>query len=226
MRDGLPRQAELSGVLTRARDLGFLGPGPVQAHVEQARVFADVLAAERVGADHAESVPEESGVDLGSGAGTPGLILALDPRLASWRWVLVEAMAKRASFLTAAIEHLDLVDRAQVMHGRAEELARNPHLRYRSSVVVARSFGAPPVVAECAVGFLIRGGRLLVSEPPGQGSAVDRGRWPKEGLELLGLTAEKAVRRLGGGVVQLRRTGADDDRYPRRTGVPRKRPSF
>lgn len=226
MSDGLARQAELSGVLTRARDLGFLGPGPVQAHVEQAGVFADVLAAERVGADHAEPLPEESGVDLGSGAGTPGLTLALDPRLASWRWVLVEAMAKRASFLTAAIEHLDLADRVQVMHGRAEELARNPRYRYRASVVVARSFGAPAVVAECAVGFLLQGGRLLVSEPPSQGSAVGRDRWPKEGLEPLGLTAEKAVKRPGGGVVQLRRTGPDDDRYPRRNGVPRKRPLF
>lgn len=213
-------------MLRSARNLGFLGPGPLQVHVQHAAAFAEVLAEKRVRGVGTESVPLELGVDLGSGAGTPGLILALDPRLASWRWVLVEAMAKRASFLVGAVEHLGLVDRVRVTRSRAEESARDPQLRYRASVVVARSFGSPPVVAECAVGFLSRGGVLLVSEPPGAGPAVDEARWPKEGLKLLGLTAEQVLRSPGGGVVRLRRTGPDDDRYPRRTGIPRKRPLF
>lgn len=217
--------AELLEVLRRARSLGFLGAGPVEAHVEQAQLFADVLAETPVQGKDAGQADGE-GVDLGSGAGTPGLILALDPRLTAWRWTLVEAMGKRASFLASTVEIFGLGDRVQVKHGRAEELARDPELRYRSSVVVARSFAAPPVVAECAVGFLKKGGRLLVSEPPGAGHQVDGDRWPKEGLALLGLSAERVVRGGGRGLVEVRRTGSLDDRYPRRTGVPTKRPLF
>ena len=56
-------------------------------------------------------------------------------------------------------------------------------MRESFDVVVARSFGRPAMTAECAAPFLLRGGHLVVSEPPG---AVE-GRWSAEGLAGLGL---------------------------------------
>ena len=87
-------------------------------------------------------------------------------------------------------------------------------------MVVARSFAAPAVTAECAVGFLAPGGRLLVTEPPGGG---DR-RWDEAGLAQLGLSPPARLVDGTTSVAVFRRTGPLDDRGPRRTGVPERRP--
>src|SRR6478735_807025 len=75
-------------VLERSRALGFLGPGPVADHLRHAQVFAAAL----------RSAPAPAPVDgvvrvldLGSGGGLPGLVLATDPGFAGWRWVLADA---------------------------------------------------------------------------------------------------------------------------------------
>jgi 16S rRNA (guanine527-N7)-methyltransferase len=144
----------------------------------------------------------------------PGLVLAL--HWAGSTWTLVDAMERRCRFLEEAIEELGLARRARVVQGRAEDLGREPSLRGRFDVVTARSFGPPAVTAECGAPFLVVGGRLLVSEPP-----TDRARWPDE-VGLLGLAVEP--RR--GSVQVLTQATSCPDRYPRRTGVPAKRPLF
>lgn len=200
----------LRSVLDRSRDLGFLGPGPVTFHVEHAQGF--VLAA-----GHATDL-----LDLGSGGGVPGLILARD--LPATRIVLLDAMARRCRFLESAVVQLGLEDRVQVRCGRAEELAHEPDLRSAFDVVVTRGFGPPSVTAECAAGFLAGvGSRLLVSEPPG---SVGAGRWPREGLEQLGLEVGEQVRTASSTIQVVRVARPVDDRFPRRTGVPAKRPLF
>jgi 16S rRNA (guanine527-N7)-methyltransferase len=163
----------LRGVLEEAARLGFLGPGDVDAAIEHARGFAGVLrpAQGRV-------------VDLGSGAGLPGLVLAVDlPELAV---TLVDASERRTDALRRAVGRLGLSGRVEVVCERAEVLGRSPAWRSTSPVVVARSFGAPAVVAECAAPLLRVGGQLVVSEPP----AEDPGRWPADGLALVGLVRD------------------------------------
>ena len=109
-------------VLERSRELGFLGPGPVEPHIEHARRFA--VAAGAFG-------PGESGVgspaqalDLGSGGGLPGLVL-----VAAWpatRWWLLDANQRRTDFLAQAATELGVADRVTILRGRAEELAHDP----------------------------------------------------------------------------------------------------
>lgn len=197
--------------LRRSRELGFLGPGPIEDHVRHARAFLDPLDA---------SVPADGLVlDLGSGGGVPGLVLAVErPRI---RLVLLDGMQKRAAFLEQAVVALGLRERALVRSGRAEELARAEEHRGAYDAVVARSFGPPAVAAECARGFLREGGTLLVSEPP---EGTDE-RWPADPLLELGL---RPVRRWRGtaAVQELRALGAPPDDVPRRVGVPAKRPRF
>ena len=193
--------------LERARGLGLLGPGPVADHVVHSLGFLPALAGV-VG--HL--------VDLGSGGGVPGLPIALArPDL---RITLVDASARRAAFLDAAVRALELESRAEVVLGRAELLGHGA-LRGTADAVVARSFGPPAATAECAAPLLRPGGILIVSEPPeAQGE-----RWPASPLEELGLVPGAAWP--GPPRLQvLEQVTACPHRFPRRDGVPAKRPLF
>ena len=192
--------------LERSRELGFLGPGPVDDHVEHALGFAEVVGEE-----------PEAVVDLGSGGGIPGLVLAGGWQATSF--VLLDSNERRTAFLREAVAALGWVGRVEVLRLRAELAGRDGGLRGRFSVVVARSFGAPPVTAECAAPLLRIGGRLVVSEPPG-----DVERWPTEGLGLVGLRMLGRFEARGAGFVVHEQVEACPDRYPRREGVPAKRP--
>lgn len=100
-------------------------------------------------------------VDLGTGAGVPGVFLALlRPRS---RWLLVDSQKRRCAHAEAAVRAMELGDRVTVRHARAEELAVDPDWRSAADLVVARSFGPPPEVAECGLPLLRPGGRLVVS---------------------------------------------------------------
>lgn len=193
--------------LERARALGFLGPGPVERHIDHAQGFLHTVA----------QVTGTIG-DLGSGGGVPGLILGVErPDL---RLVFIEASAVRCRFLEAACGalHLD----AEVAEGRAEVVGRGPW-RHRLDAVVARSFGSPATTAECGAPLLVEGGLLVVSEPPEP--AADR--WPPAGLLELGLEPLAVAPSAPGGRVQvLRQARPCPDRFPRRDGVPAQRPLF
>lgn len=202
-------------VLDEARRLGFLGPGPVEAHLDHADGYVAALL------DGMEPDWEpDAAADLGSGGGLPGLPLAL--RFASSRWVLVEANGRRAAFLRAAVATVGLTGRVRVIEERAEVAGRDPALRDRCDVVVARSFGPPAVVAECAAPLLTIGGRAVVSEPPGGTPS----RWPVEGLRVLGMVPGDLVVRGQASFRILLQEQRCPDRYPRRTGIPGKRPLF
>jgi 16S rRNA (guanine527-N7)-methyltransferase len=164
--------------------------------------------------------PGRSGraLDLGSGAGLPGLPLVLaGPEL---DWTLLDGSRTRAAFLEHATRRLRLDGRVQIVAERAETAARGPR-RASFDVVVARSFGPPAVTAECAAPFLREGGRLIVAEPPGGQPE----RWDADGLAQLGLVIGPGVSRPTAYQVLVQRCLCPD-RFPRRVGVPAKRPLF
>lgn len=162
-------------------------------------------------------------LDLGSGGGLPGLVVATyRPEL---ELTLLEVRQRACRFLWEAVGILDL-DGVVVVEARAEEAARSPDLRETFDGVVARSFGPPAVTAECAVGFLRPGGRLVVSEPPvTDESDSTSSRWPADGLDQLGLGVPAGGGGHGGGgsFVVLEKLRSDE-RWPRRVGIPTKRP--
>jgi len=196
----------LVAVLEAAQRHGFLGPGPVEAHIDHALGLAALIA-----------TPPRAALDLGSGAGVPGLVLAL--HWPASRWILLDAGARRTALLTQAVSALRLADRVDVLCARAEDAGRDPGLRGSCDLVTARSFGPPAVTAECAAPFLRVGGVVAVTEPPG-----NEPRWPIEGLAVLGLTL--GPRSESPHVQQLIATAQCPDRYPRRVGMPAKRPLF
>jgi 16S rRNA (guanine527-N7)-methyltransferase len=219
----LDRRDDLLAVLVRARDLGFLGPGPVEPHLDHAAGFAEALRVV-VGGEWPVG-PGDGGLglraaDLGSGGGLPGLPMAL--LLPGSRWTLVDSASRRAGFLRDAVRALSLEERVDVAEERAEVFGRSEDHRGRYDLVVARSFGPPAVVSECAAPLLVVGGWAVVSEPPGGVPA----RWPSDGLAMLGMAPEPAVTAGGWAYQVLRQVEPCPDRYPRRVGIPAKRPLF
>lgn len=205
----------LVAALTESRQRGYLGPGPVEPHVDHAGAFAAATVE-----------PPARALDLGAGGGLPGLVLSA----AHWpdtRWTFIDSQAKRTDFLRDQVGVLGLSDRVDVVTARAEEAGRNPEHRGAYDLVVARSFGAPPVTAECAAPLLRVGGWLLVSEPPD--GEVEK-RWPPDGLALVGLgPAERMRIDTSSGPVHLMRAQLSrepGDRFPRRVGIPGKRPLY
>jgi 16S rRNA (guanine527-N7)-methyltransferase len=202
-------------VLEEARRLGFLGPGPVETHLDHAGGYSAALEH-----DAGPAWLPARAADLGSGAGLPGLPLAL--RFPDTQWTLVEASVRRAAFLRGAVRELGLEARVAVVEERAEVIGRAPGYRGSLDLVVARSFGRPAVLAECAAPLLRIGGRAVVSEPPGG----EPERWPVEGLAQLGMAPGAGVQTGGAAYQVLRQQEPCADRWPRRVGVPAKRPLF
>ena len=202
--DWLPRALEES----RAR--GFLGPGPISTHVEHAEGFIQAW-------DRFSTVAPGTWLDLGSGGGVPGLVL-----LERWRTrvTLLDAMEKRTAFLREVLEWPDSPHFAEVICGRSEVASRDARLDSSFELVVARSFGRPAVTAECAARFLVLGGLLIVSEPPGEQGVS---RWSEEGLRKLGLESRGSFRASASFHVLVKRE-ATPEKFPRPTGFPAKRP--
>ena len=211
-------------ILGDARRHGFLGPGPLEPHLGHAlafgRVVRGVLAPDGEARAAADARWPVAVLDLGSGGGLPGLVLATVWRAAAF--TLLDAAARRAEFLEEAARRLELSN-VVVLHGRAEALGRMAAHRGGYGAVVARSFGPPAVTAECAAPFLSGGGILVVSDPP-DGERAGR-RWVPEGLRMLGMS--RAVRYVEEyGYTVVRQESACPERFPRRVGVPAKRPLF
>lgn len=207
------QQGRLTRVLDRARELGFFGPGPVEDHLARSMAFAAFALR-----------PPSKVADLGSGGGVPALPLAM-----LWReseWVLVESNQRRAEWLRRAVDELNLEDRCTVVCDRAEALGRTD-LRHSCDLVTARSFAPPGTTAECGAPLLRLGGELLVAEPP-EGQVTSR--WAPEGLLALGLqlrASGSVVTSVGPAqIAALTCVEPTGDRYPRRVGIPSKRPLF
>ncbi len=161
-------------------------------------------------------------LDVGSGAGLPGIPLKIArPDLVV---TLLEAASRKAAFLEVAVAELGLV--AEVVGSRAEEAARDPRLRERFDVVVARAVAPLPALSELTLPFVRVGGKAVLLKGPGVGREVDAGQ--RAGV-LLGSGELRILHaELPGGVcrtiVEFPKTGPTPPAYPRRPGIPLKRP--
>jgi 16S rRNA (guanine527-N7)-methyltransferase len=156
----------------------------------------------------AELIPVAASViDVGSGAGLPGVALALArPDLQLW---LLESKERAALFLTEVVGKLDLEDRVSVVHARAEE---SLDLLRPATVVVARALGPLDRVAGWCLPLTTVGGRVLAIK----GAAAE--------AEVAAHTA--TIRRLGGGQPTIRQCGVGQlDRPTTVVEIVRERPA-
>ena len=156
-------------------------------------------------------------IDVGSGNGVPGIPLAL---ATGARVVLLEPIKKRAAFLAAALQTLGIDGDA--VAERAEDAARDPRYRGAFMTATARAVASAPAVAELAVPFLAVGGKALLQR--GSLEAAERNAVADAALVLgAEMVEERPIdgeRRL----VVLEKRTPTGPRFPRKNGVPAKRP--
>jgi 16S rRNA (guanine527-N7)-methyltransferase len=205
--------AEFNLVSASVRDVESIE----RRHIAESLVFGALLDARGLLSDGAKVL------DVGTGAGLPGLPLKI--AWPSLQVTLLEATGKKCRFLESVVSELGL-EGVEVIEGRAEELARAPAHRASYDLVVARAVAALPVLLEYCVPFLRLGGVLAgtkgsaaLSELETSGGALEALGASVEdvaSLEVPGLPAQS--------VVVVRKHAETPERYPRRTGIPTKRP--
>jgi 16S rRNA (guanine527-N7)-methyltransferase len=164
--------------------------------------------------------PTGSIVDLGSGAGVPGVtIAALRPGL---RIVLVEASRRKAGFLGVVVRELRLSN-TEVVNARAEVLGRDPGHREAYDAVVARALAPLPVLVEYALPLLRLGGLAVF---PKGAAASDEVISASDALRILGGASEvrPAPSPRTSPVILVRKIAPTPAAFPRRPGVPERRP--
>ncbi|HSS60371.1 MAG TPA: 16S rRNA (guanine(527)-N(7))-methyltransferase RsmG [Candidatus Limnocylindrales bacterium] len=160
-------------------------------------------------------------VDVGSGGGLPGLPLKLSrPDL---DMALVESDQAKAAFLVQAVTRLGLHG-VEVVNSTAEEAGQDPRYREAFDVAVARAVAPMRVLVELCLPLVRVGGRLLAQKTEKEDVAA-----ASRAIELLGgspaLVSSAPSRARGEGtVVTVHKVGLTPVAYPRRPGVPRRKP--
>ncbi len=184
----------------------------------QTRHFLDSIAALPYIPTSADSL-----IDIGSGAGFPGIPLhILRPDM---RTTLLEATGKKCVFLETVVKTLRLSN-VSVVHGRAELQAQVWGFRERFTVATARAVASLPVLAELALPFVKLGGYALF--------------WKKGDMIAEIAASTRANRSLGGTagevhdvvlpgldehlIVAVQKVEPTSSRYPRRPGIPERQP--
>jgi 16S rRNA (guanine527-N7)-methyltransferase len=163
-------------------------------------------------------------LDVGTGAGFPGLPLKIiRPEI---KLTLLEATEKKTTFLRHIVKRMGLDD-VEIITGRAEELGQDPHHRERYDVVLARAVADLSVLAEYCLPFCRVGGRFVAQKGDDierETSAAQRALSMLGGdlcevkkIELLDLLVRRSL-------VLICKTAATPADYPRRPGIPSKRP--
>jgi 16S rRNA (guanine527-N7)-methyltransferase len=163
-------------------------------------------------------------IDVGTGAGFPGVaIKVVCPEM---RLTLLEAVGKKVTFLKHIVSVMGL-KAVEVIHGRAEELGRDPMHREQYDWALARAVAEMPTLVEYLLPLVRVRGAVLAQKGEGAAAEVHE--------------AETAIVALGGRVrhlvpVELRglaetrylvvldKVAATPEKYPRRSGMPKKSP--
>ena len=183
------------------------------------RNYLDCIAPLAIGLPEARA----SLIDVGSGAGFPGIPLAIC--LPETEIVLLDSLGKRVEFLQSVIEALHL--NACAVHLRAEDGARRPEYREAFDLATARAVAPLNLLCEYLLPFVKVGGQMLALKGPGLDEEV--------------AAAENALAILGGHFLRsdalpipgrdwdhraawIEKAAATPDKYPRKAGKPEKKP--
>lgn len=163
-------------------------------------------------------------IDIGSGAGFPGIPIKIYcPQI---KIALLEATGKKVDFLKHVVSQLKLTD-VTPLKGRAEEIAQVPEHREQYDVVLARAVAPLPVLAEYLLPFCRPGGIVIAQKGP---SAQEETQAAEYAIAILGgrLKMVLPIELLGlaetRNLVLIEKSARTPAEYPRRPGIPLKRP--
>lgn len=186
----------------------------------QQRHFLDSLICSLVTGD----LNDQLLIDIGSGAGFPGLplkILFPDLKLS-----LVESIGKKAAFLQTVVDELELSN-VTVIAGRAEALGQSTDHRKLYDWAVARAVARLEILVEYLLPFVRTGGHILAQKGR---LAEEEMRDAGDGISILGGDSPRLIpvqfpeQEELSNLVLIEKIKLTPDQYPRRTGVPGKRP--
>ena len=161
-------------------------------------------------------------VDVGSGAGFPGIPLAI--MLPDTRFTLIDALGKRVDFLREVIDRLGL--NAVALHLRAEDAARREDLREGFDLAVARAVAPMNVLCEYLLPLVKVGGHMLALKGPGLDDELTQAG---NALSLLGGAIERTQplaipgRDWNHQAAWIKKAAPTPEKYPRRAGAAEKR---
>lgn len=163
-------------------------------------------------------------IDVGTGAGFPGLPLAIvSPEK---EFLLIDSLNKRIRILDGIIAELGLKN-VSALHGRAEELARQKKYREKFDVCVSRAVSHLSVLAEYCLPFIREGGRLIAYKGPDADAEVGDAA---SALSVLGGSVEEisatCMENYGVNhrIVFIRKVKKTPASYPRKAGTPERSP--
>jgi 16S rRNA (guanine527-N7)-methyltransferase len=163
-------------------------------------------------------------IDIGTGAGFPGIPLKII--LPSMRLTMVESVGKKVEFCQHMARELGL-EGVEVLHARAEDVGRMPAHRAQYDWAVARAVAGLPVLAEYLLPLVRLAGRVLAQKGE---SAAAEAHAAERALKLLGGRVRQLIPVALPGVADERylvvidKVAATPDAYPRRAGLPAKKP--
>lgn len=213
---GMSEQLNLLGqiFLDRGSDRGVTALKTVEAITEE--FLLDSLGG-------ASALPDSGRViDIGTGGGVPGLVLAIvRPDL---DFVLTDSASKKTTWVSELVSELGLTN-VQVVTKRLEILGRDPEFRGQFDAVTAKALAGLPVLLEFALPLLQVGGRLLAYKGPALADELKEAENP---LETLGGRVHRCEGYSIGDksfcLCEIIKTTETPARYPRRDGVPQKKP--
>lgn len=166
----------------------------------------------------------QSVIDIGTGAGFPGIPLKIAfPHL---KVVLLDSLNKRIKFLDAVIEELGL-ENISTIHGRAEDFAKQKEYREQFDYVVSRAVANLTVLSEYCLPYVKEDGYFL---PYKSGDIKEEAANSKKAVKILGGNIEDIISfeipdtDMARTILKIHKTKATPKRFPRKAGLPTKEP--
>lgn len=170
------------------------------------------------------TLPPERLVDVGTGAGFPGLVLKLF--WTSTRVTLVESVGKKADFCRHIVQRLGL-EEVTILTDRAEVVGQDPAHRQTYDLAVARAVARMPILMEYLLPLVHRNGKVMAMK--GETAPVET-HSASQAIHILGGKLHKLVHVELPGVVEERfivvvdKIARTPEEYPRHVGMPAKSP--